>query len=340
MWRTELPDIRPHYAVKANNDPQLLRWLSASGVGFDCASVREIGEATVAGADPRRDIIYAQPCKTVADLQRAAAAGVPATVVDSPEEVDKLRAARWSGDVLIRLLVPDAGSAQPFSRKFGAPLDWVPEIARALAAAGQRHTGWSFHVGSVCGDVSQYRCAIECAAAAAAMTGTTGTVDIGGGFIPGPEQFRAAAAAIRAAQPLFPRHTRWVAEPGRFFAAPAADAEVEVIGVKRRTTGPGQRVTLDESVYGIFSNIPFDGQRPRFRLLAPDAPSRPTTPTTLFGRTCDSADCIVEDAPMPTLRVGDRLRVPAMGAYTVVSASDFNGFPQPARVYQRLPQLV
>ena len=279
-------------------------------------------------------MIYAQPCKTVADLQRAATAGVRATVIDSPEEVTKLAAARWTGDVLIRLLVPDAGSAQPFSRKFGAPIDWIPEISRALQSARMRHTGWSFHVGSVCGDVSQYRRAIELCAAAAMMTGVCATVDIGGGFVSAPEQFRAAAAAIRAAQPLFPPTTRWIAEPGRFFAAPAADAEVEVIGVKRRTTGPGLRVTLDESVYGIFSNIPFDGQRPAFQLLGSDAATRPVTPTTLFGRTCDSADCIVENAPMPTLRVGDRLRVPMMGAYTIVSASDFNGFPQPVRVYQ------
>jgi ornithine decarboxylase len=113
---------------------------------------------------------------------------------------------------------------------------------------------------------------------------------------------------------------------------------VEVIGVKPRlpTQPPGTRVTLDESVYGIFSNIPFDGFRPVFEHLDPAARHRQKEATTLFGRTCDSADCIAEDTVLPALRVGDRLRVRNMGAYTVVSSSEFNGFPAPKREYVEL----
>jgi ornithine decarboxylase len=113
---------------------------------------------------------------------------------------------------------------------------------------------------------------------------------------------------------------------------------VEVIGVKPRLppATSGTRATLDESVYGIFSNIPFDGFRPVFEHLAPDARHRPQEATTLFGRTCDSADCILEDVQLPALRVGDRMRVRNMGAYTVVSSSEFNGFPAPLRQYVEL----
>ena len=335
--------------MKANNDPTLLRWLRTAGARFDCASPREMEDVIAAGARPSTDIVYAQPCKTVTDLRRAAGMAVPTTVVDSVEEVDKLRAAAWTGDTLIRLLVPDAGSAQPFSRKFGAPLDWVPDIQRALQKARIPQVGWSFHVGSVCQAPAQFARAIECAAAVPQpvldktstiyTTGCSRTiVDLGGGFVSDPAAFAAAAAAIRTAMPLFPSTTRWIAEPGRFFAAPAADAEVEVIGVKPRLppATSGTRVTLDESVYGIFSNIPFDGFRPTFEHLSPDARHRPVEATTLFGRTCDSADCIVEDTQLPALRVGDRLRVRNMGAYTVVSSSEFNGFPSPLREYSEL----
>jgi len=334
LWRTHLPQVTPYYAVKANNDPTLLRWLRSAGTRFDCASPREMEDVITAGARPVSDIVYAQPCKTVTDLRRAAALGVPTTVVDSVEEVEKLRAAAWPGDTLIRLLVPDGGSAQPFSRKFGAPLEWVPAIQRALQAACIPQSGWSFHVGSVCQNPAQFARAIECAAAV--DPGRKARImDLGGGFVSDPAAFAAAAASIRTAMPLFPASTQWIAEPGRFFAAPAADAEVEVIGVKPRLppATTGTRVTLDESVYGIFSNIPFDGFRPDFEHIAPDAHRRPLEPTTLFGRTCDSADCIVEDTLLPTLRVGDRLRVRNMGAYTVVSSSEFNGFPAPLRQY-------
>lgn len=291
-------------------------------------------DVVAAGAHPSTDIIYAQPCKTVPDLRRAASLGVPTTVVDSVEEVQKLAASSWPGNTLIRLLVPDAGSAQPFSRKFGAPLDWVPDIQRALRAARIPQVGWSFHVGSVCQTPTQFSRAIECAAAVDPDRKAT-IMDLGGGFVSDPSSFAAAAAAIRTAMPLFRPNTRWIAEPGRFFAAPAADAEVEVIGVKPRLppAKSGTRATLDESVYGIFSNIPFDGFRPVFEHLAPDAQHRPQEETTLFGRTCDSADCIMEDTVLPALRVGDRMRVRNMGAYTVVSSSEFNGFPAPQRKY-------
>ena len=162
-------------------------------------------------------------------------------------------------------------------------------------------------------------------------------MDIGGGFLPDEASFRAAAAVIQDAQRLFPASTRWVGEPGRFLSAPVADLEMEVIGIKRRLGEDGKpdgwRYTVDETIYGTFSNIPFDGQRLQYRLLAADVAERPRVRATLFGRTCDSADCLAADIELPELRIGDRLAVANMGAYTVVSASEFNGFPCPKRIY-------
>jgi ornithine decarboxylase len=93
----------------------------------------------------------------------------------------------------------------------------------------------------------------------------------------------------------------------------------------------GWRYTVDESLYGAFSNIPFDGQRPVFKLIGDD--ERPRVRATLFGRTCDSADCLAEDIELPELRIGDWLSVDDMGAYTLVSSSEFNGFPLARREY-------
>jgi len=319
--------------VKANNDARLLSWLREDGAHFDCASPREIRQALNAGAR-RNQIIYANPCKSLDDIQTAKQLGISTTVVDSPEEVQKLLEAGYGADkhrgqVLIRLKVPDAASAQPFSRKFGAPLIWVPDILYALRSARIRHAGWSFHVGSLCGQPKQFSGAIEmCADASALASSNPDIVDIGGGFIPDPEKFAAAAQEIRQAQQLFSKKTSWIAEPGRFMSAPVATLYVTVIGVKRNNI-----YTVDESVYGSFSNIPFDGQKPTYELVSPDAHLRPRAKATLFGRTCDSADCLAENILLPVLKVGDVLRVPNMGAYTTVSASYFNGFPMPKRSY-------
>lgn len=37
-WLSNLPRVKPFYAVKCNNTPTVLRTLNALGIGFDCAS--------------------------------------------------------------------------------------------------------------------------------------------------------------------------------------------------------------------------------------------------------------------------------------------------------------
>ena len=320
--------------MKSNNDPYILRWLHETGVKFDCASPREMEQVFATGAQPN-SILYAHPCKSPNDIRIAQEKQIPITVVDSPEEVIKLAAGGWKGDTLIRLMVPDSGSIIPFSKKFGAPITWVPEIRAMLKASGIRHCGYSFHVGSMCTQPQQFSQAIQlCAQAAAEAREEPDIIDIGGGFLSNAILFEQAAKEIRGAQGLFSHDTKWIAEPGRFMSSPVIHLEVLVTGVKRRMDSSGWRYTIDESIYGAFSNIPFDAQTPHFQLLADDADSRPTVQATLFGRTCDSADCLVEDITLPELRVGDRLRIEDMGAYTLVSASEFNGFPNPHRFYE------
>jgi len=344
MWRSELPHVTPYYAVKSNNDPRLLRWLVEAGSPtFDCASPQELRDVQLAGATtPQTQTVYANPCKSPRDIQASQMLGARTTVVDSPEEVLKLRDCGWSGDLLIRLKVPDSGSVQPFSRKFGAPLEQVPEIIRAMYDARIPHAGWSFHVGSQCGDPKQFSEAIlHCAVAEESARIRQGIrsvpmiVDIGGGFMPTP-LFAQAAAEIRKAKSLFSEETRWIAEPGRFISTTVVSLEVEVIGVKR-TSNNQYIYTLDESVYGAFSNIVMDGFKPTFELQQEHTPNknknRPLTQATVFGRTCDSADCLATNITLPKLLVGDTLRVSNMGAYTMVSASPFNGFPLTDRVY-------
>ena len=86
-WRRELPMIEPHYAVKCNNDSQVLDLLASLGcaappmaprrpalmktwcrTGFDCASEAEIASMVRRGVSPD-SIIFAHPCKPVAHLE-------------------------------------------------------------------------------------------------------------------------------------------------------------------------------------------------------------------------------------------------------------------------------
>lgn len=357
IWKAHLPFVRPFYAVKSNNDIQLLRWLTElfdpKYIGFDCASINEMESVRKVSKDV--NIIYAQPCKTLTDISASTRYGIATTVVDSPEEMEKLYDARWKGNTLIRLAVPDSNSRQPFSKKFGAPIQWVSEILEQSKTYKIPVTGLSFHVGSECENPTQFSKALELCRLAmdlgVNMDIKMDTIDIGGGFLPSETNLSAVASCITSVKErLFPNNKapsgnqiKWIAEPGRFLSATSQTLYTPVIGKKRGMPSddpmaPEFRYTLHESVYGYFSNIPFDGQKPDFKLVhqaeeLPTLTRHRTYRSILFGRTCDGADIINPHINLPLLKTGDWLMVENMGAYTNVTASEFNGFPKPDIIY-------
>ena len=353
IWKKHLPFVKPYYAVKSNNDSMLLQWLTEvfepKYLGFDCASIREM--ECVRKVSKTSHIVYAHPCKTVADLNESIHFGIKTTVVDSPEEMEKLKQAEWKGDTLIRLAVPDNNSRQPFSKKFGAPISWLSSIFELSKEYNIPIKGLSFHVGSECENPEQFAKALKLCRLAMDL-GTEAnvkmdTIDIGGGFLPSSINLMAVAATIEhTKEELFPgniapngKQITWIAEPGRFMSATCQTLYTPIIGRKRgmpseNKTAPEFRYTLHESVYGYFSNIPFDGQKPTFKVIHQ---KNPTTDkmyrSILFGRTCDGADIINPSIDLPFLSEGDWLEVDNMGSYTNVTASEFNGFPKPDIVY-------
>jgi ornithine decarboxylase len=312
-------------------------------MGFDCASLREINE--VLPITGPQNIIYAQPCKKLEDIKISQARGIDLTVVDSVEEVEKLADGGWAGQVLVRLLVKDGGSKQPFGKKFGAPLEWLDSIYDVAKGYKLNMNGFSFHVGSECESAKQYDTAIGACAAGDKLARKYGyqteIVDIGGGFVPNEKMFEKVATCVNNARiHYFERKPiRWIAEPGRFFAAPTHTLYTTVIGKKpvwpppKKSCDPAWRITIDESVYGSFSNIPFDHQKPILQRVRPAQPGETKRSTIVFGRTCDSGDCLGDDLNLHDVSVGDVLKVEDMGAYTTVTATEFNGFPVAQRVY-------
>lgn len=343
LWRTQLPSVTPYYAVKCNPDPSFLNMLFDAQLNFDCASERELMaiRSLARGTLPSR-VIYANPCKSERDLAAAKQMGSPMTVVDSVEEVEKLAASSYEGGALVRVAVDDSGSDMPFSSKFGAPRSAVEGIIGAAASLKLPLFGFSFHAGS--GSKSDKAIAKAIAETGSLMpllwrTGNEGRIlDMGGGFLSNEGDFRMKALRIRGAMSeVADQHFQWIAEPGRYFASSSFDFYVRVIGKKPafRADGSqdGWRYTVDDSIYGQFSNILFDQAKPSWvRVTDPNSHGpkiRRYVKGTLFGRTCDSLDVIAQSEHMEDLEVGDWLWFPRMGAYTQATASEFNGFPMP-----------
>lgn len=341
-WVINLPSVRPHYAVKCNPEPKLINLMRDSAAGFDCASQRELSIMNTKGHF-RDSIIYANPCKSERDIEYAKEMGHPLTVVDSIEEVEKLHLKNYQGGALIRIKVDDSESAMPFGAKFGATDHAVAKIGLEARRLNIALKGISFHVGSGCfSSRAHYNAIIKSVVHCATLQAQghpVKIVDIGGGFLPDSDDFAIKAAAIRNAIRISSHaNLHFIAEPGRFFATDSHDLFVQVIGKKEGTRG--WRYTLDESLYGQFTNILFDHQTPRWvRISQSDTEKRKRGPGILFGRTCDSLDVIARSESMEELEVGDWLWFPSMGAYTTATASEFNGFPKPPTFIDTEEQL-
>src|SRR6187455_247101 len=92
-FRAALPRVRPHFAVKANPDPRVLKVLMQEGSGFEIASIAELDILMGLGV-PVAEIFYSNPMKSRAYLEYAAAKGVEWFVVDSAEEIRKVQSVK------------------------------------------------------------------------------------------------------------------------------------------------------------------------------------------------------------------------------------------------------
>ena len=76
-----MPRVRPHYAVKANPDPRVLRVLIEEGARFEIASTAELDLLCGLGV-PAAQVFYSNPMKSREWIDYAAAKGVEWFVVD------------------------------------------------------------------------------------------------------------------------------------------------------------------------------------------------------------------------------------------------------------------
>jgi len=70
--------VRPHYAIKANPDPRILKLMLEEGAGFEIASVAELDLLLGLGV-PGADVFYSNPVKSRDQIAYAASKGSSGT---------------------------------------------------------------------------------------------------------------------------------------------------------------------------------------------------------------------------------------------------------------------
>ncbi|XP_033106424.1 ornithine decarboxylase-like [Anneissia japonica] len=367
-WKTLLPRVEPHYAVKCNPDPAVLTTLAALGTGFDCASKAEIQTMLELSVSPSR-IIFANPCKQKSHLKYACDTNVSLMTFDNEDELYKVKRLYPGARLVLRILTDDTTAQCQLGLKYGCH----PKHARYLLQVAKQLdlnvVGVSFHVGSGCRESSAYTKAIASShdvfEAAHYIGYHMDLLDIGGGF-PGqpsaPIAFEEFAEVInRALDEYFPVScgVRVIAEPGRYFVASAFTLAVNVTAKRvvardiktfevpeskdlvsntvapTKCEEPAYMYYVNDGVYGSFNCLLYDHASVEPTIMT-DHSGEMEYSTSIWGPSCDGLDRIIEHTTMPELEVGEWILFKDMGAYTMCAGSEFNGFKRPV-VYYVLP---
>ncbi|MBO9577664.1 MAG: type III PLP-dependent enzyme, partial [Microbacteriaceae bacterium] len=278
--------------------------------------------------------IHTHPHVKPKDMAFAIERGVRVFVADSDAQIRKLAALRLPDvAVLARVSYPNAGALLNLSLKFGLAPEEVPGFLDYADDHGVRVRGLSYHVGSQNTDPEVYTAALRRTAALAVAARDAGhaidVIDIGGGFPvryrDGVPEIEELAAAIRPILGELPGIEVW-SEPGRFVSASAMHLVTSVVAETYRPALEQHWVYIDDGLFGGYSNVLTDHVEPE--IVAVGIPAgRERVAQTIAGPTCDSTDVVARDLDLPRLVVGDILVSPMMGAYTLVTATEFNGIP-------------
>ena len=329
------------FASKAFPCTAVYRLLAAEGVAVDVASGGELALALAGGFDPARIYLHGN-AKSEAELEQALTVGVGHVVIDSFDEIERLRSVAErlavGQEVLIRVTPGVVGdthagiSTGQSDSKFGFSIGDAREAIRRLQAIDALSlVGLHFHIGSQLFELEPFRAAVR----AIAGLGEFGVYNLGGGLAaaylshqrpPAVDEY--VAAIVDAAHTELGTDVRLLIEPGRALVANCSVTLYTVESIKRN-------VSTWVAVDGGMS----DNARPMMYGARYEAAiaSRPLAVGDvrchLAGKHCESTDVIVRDALLPAPAVGDVIVTPATGAYGYAMASNYNGIPRPPVVF-------
>lgn len=347
LFEKYIPQVKLFYAIKANNTPELLKFLNSQGMAFDVASYKEIKQIQEIGIKPR-NVILSNPIKTQQTIKAIFDAGITLITVDNPLDLRALydekvrRGAPYNVDIFVRVKTPSKDVQINLNSKFGASEDEALHLLEQARNYGFNPRGVQFHVGTQSWNVENYAYCIEHSLrifdrAKSELNIKCDTINIGGGYpdpimaqkVGGLDTFFSKLAT--AIKPAVDRALNLIAEPGRVCVSSACSAVCTVVGKSVRNGTPW--IYLDDGAYGLFSGKFFDHKEFQFSVLRKDSSSSKQSnepeliPYVVAGPTCDSIDVISESILLRAdLTVGDILVSHNMGAYSLTTGNHFNGF--------------
>ena len=337
-------DYFVHYAIKANNNPLLLRQISKMGLGADCVSGGEIQVALNAGF-PANKIVFAGVGKRDDEITLALKHGILCFNVESCQELEiiNLIAGNMKKTAKICLRINPDVEAHTHTNittglvenKFGilhSELQQVIELAKKLPNIYL--CGLHFHIGSQILDMTDFRHLCSrinelCAEAQKYYCKTFDIINVGGGL--GIDYIHPEEHPIADFHNYFSTFNTYLRsvdkqqihfELGRSVVGQCGWLVTDIVFIKQ--SGKRKFAIVDAGMNDLIRPALYDAYH-KIKKLNDDTNNECIY--DIVGPICESSDLFGHNIPLPTLSRGDRLIIMSAGAYGESMASCYNSRP-------------
>jgi len=351
-FRAAMPEgVELHYAIKANPLPEVVQHFAGLVDGLDVASAREL-EVALSTDIAATDVSFAGPGKTVAELERAVAAGI---VINAESELEIRRISEIADrdgtrpKVAIRVnpdfeLKSSGMKMAGGPKQFGIDAERLPDVLAAMSDAPFEF--WGFHIFSGSQNLrpeslveSEQKSAELAFELARHAPGPVRMLNLGGGFgipyFPGeqPLDLSPIGAALGELVPRIRQRlpdAKIVIELGRYLVG---ESGVYVCRVIDRKVSRGHVFLVTDG--GLHHHLAASGNfgqvlRKNYPVLIANRVGSPHREVaSIVGPLCTPLDLLADRMELAVAQVGDLVGVFQSGAYGL-SASPLGFLSHPA----------
>jgi diaminopimelate decarboxylase len=328
-----------HYAVKANANPKLLRYIRQAGLGADCVSGGEI-EAAIRAGFPASKIVYAGVGKSDWEINLGLDNDIFCFNVESIPElevINQLAAAKGKVARVAFRLNPNVGAHTHANittglaeNKFGIAMsDMETVIDEARRMDSVRFVGLHFHIGSQILDMGDFEALCnrinELQDRLDALRIRVEHINVGGGLgidyahpnrVPMPD-FKAYFDTYARKLKLRPGQTLHF-ELGRAVVAQCGSLITRTLYIKKGAVK--QFAIVDAG----FTDLIRPALYQAYHKIENITSQEPMETYDVVGPICESTDVFAKQVDINGARRGDLLAIRSAGAYGEIMASQYN----------------
>ena len=327
-----------HYAVKANANPKLLRYIREAGLGADCVSGGEI-EAAIKAGFPASKIVYAGVGKSDWEINLGLDNDIFCFNVESIPElevINQLAAAKGKVARVAFRLNPNVGAHTHANittglaeNKFGIAMSDMETVIEARRMDNVRFVGLHFHIGSQILDMGDFEALCnrinELQDRLDAHRIRVEHINVGGGLgidyqhpnrVPMPD-FKAYFDTYAKKLKLRPGQTLHF-ELGRAVVAQCGSLITRTLYIKKGAVK--QFAIVDAG----FTDLIRPALYQAYHKIENITSQEPMETYDVVGPICESTDVFAKQVDINGARRGDLLAIRSAGAYGEIMASQYN----------------